>query len=119
MFQIESHHADQLRNQQLILYETLLRSHHAPTLLSHQPFLRPLLELLNQFDNANQADGPAAGNNADRNGGKLRRSQSSDETEFHLVVLINQLCVRLMENLELLDFFFQVRERTRRFFIFT
>jgi len=93
---IDAQHADQLRNQQLILYETLLRSTQAQTLLSHQPFIRPLIDLLNQFDKGS------------RNGTVARgvTLSSSTETEFHLVVLLNQLCVRLMENLELLRFFF-------------
>ena len=44
-------HADQMRLQQLKLYETLLggSADKARQLLSHQPFLRPLLDLLNQF----------------------------------------------------------------------
>ena len=40
-----------MRLQQLKLYETLLggSAERARQLLSHQPFLRPLLDLLNQF----------------------------------------------------------------------
>ena len=40
-----------MRLQQLKLYETLLggTAERARQLLSHQPFLRPLLDLLNQF----------------------------------------------------------------------
>ena len=82
-FQIDAQHADQLRNQQLILYETLLRSTQAQTLLSHQPFIRPLLDLLNQFDNG----GGGSGKNH-----SPRTLSSSTETEFHLVVLLNQAC---------------------------
>ena len=81
--QIEAQHADQLRNQQLILYETLLRSTQAQTLLSHQPFIRPLIDLLNQFDN---------GGGGGKNNHSPRTLSSSTETEFHLVVLLNQVC---------------------------
>ena len=80
-FQIDAQHADQLRNQQLILYETLLRSTQAQTLLSHQPFIRPLIDLLNQFDG-----GGGSKNHSPRT------LSSSTETEFHLVVLLNQVC---------------------------
>lgn len=43
-----------MRLQQLKLYETLLggSAERARQLLSHQPFLRPLLDLLNQFADA-------------------------------------------------------------------
>ena len=82
--QIEAQHADQLRNQQLILYETLLRSTQAQTLLSHQPFIRPLIDLLNQFDNG--------GGGGSKNNHSPRTLSSSTETEFHLVVLLNQVC---------------------------
>ena len=82
--QIEAQHADQLRNQQLILYETLLRSTQAQTLLSHQPFIRPLIDLLNQFDNG--------GGGGSKNSHSPRTLSSSTETEFHLVVLLNQAC---------------------------
>ena len=43
-----------MRLQQLKLYETLLggSAERARQLLSHQPFLRPLLDLLNQFSAA-------------------------------------------------------------------
>ena len=61
--QIEAQHADQLRNQQLILYETLLRSTQAQTLLSHQPFIRPLIDLLNQFDNGGGGSNAGGGGN--------------------------------------------------------
>ena len=81
--QIEAQHADQLRNQQLILYETLLRSTQAQTLLSHQPFIRPLIDLLNQFDNG--------GGGGSKNNHSPRTLSSSTETEFHLVVLLNQV----------------------------
>ena len=51
LFQVAPEHADQMRLQQLKLYETLLggSAERARQLLSHQPFLRPLLDLLNQF----------------------------------------------------------------------
>ena len=54
IFQVAPEHADQMRLQQLKLYETLLggSAERARQLLSHQPFLRPLLDLLNQFADA-------------------------------------------------------------------
>lgn len=72
-----------VRLQQLKLYELLVsRSRHQ--LLSHEPFLRPLLQLL----------ASSAG------------EVFPLEVEKKLVVLLNQLCISLMENVQLLDLFF-------------
>ncbi len=113
---VEDSHADQLRLQQLLLYETLLGSRQAKTLLSHQPFLRPMLELLNHFsagcgDNNNRLAGEGGGGG----GGSVKRlqngaSSSSEETELHLMLLLNQLCKQLAESLDLLDLFFQASQ---------
>lgn len=72
-----------IRLEQLKLFE-LLVSHSRHQLLVHEPFLRPLLKLL---------------------------SSSQDEIFPHevgkrLVILLNQLCVVLMQNVHLLDLFF-------------
>lgn len=58
------------------------RSRHQ--LLSHEPFLRPLLKLL----------ASSAG------------EVFPLEVEKRLVVLLNQLCISLMQNVQLLDLFF-------------
>lgn len=88
---IPSEQQDQLRAQQLKLYETLLEqsSLRARSLLSHQPFLKPLLHLLSEFAVSDIAD-------------------ETYETDSHLVMLLNQLCSRLMDkdNVHLLDVFF-------------
>ena len=92
---IDAKHVDRLQMQQLILYETLLGSSaHAQTLLSYQPFLKPMLELLNQFNSHNK-------------GSNGKSKTTSKDTEVHLVLLVNILCKKLMENIELLDFFFR------------
>ena len=46
----------------------------------------------------------------------LRRSDSltSHDTESHLVLLLNQLCRRLMKNLDLLDFFFHANVQSNK-----
>ena len=83
---------------QLILYETLLFTSQAQTLLSYQPFFKPLLELLKDF-------GRDA--NSNKTGSKVQRGQSSKETEEHLVIVAQQLCKMLRENVELLDYFYR------------
>jgi hypothetical protein len=72
-----------IRLEQLKLYE-LLVSHSRQQLLVHEPFIRPLLRLLSS----------CAG------------EVFPVELEKRLVVLLNQLCVSLMQNVELLDLFF-------------
>jgi hypothetical protein len=72
-----------IRLEQLKLYE-LLVSHSRHQLLVHEPFIRPLLRLLTS----------CAG------------EVFSVKLEERLVVLLNQLCVSLMQNIELLDLFF-------------
>ncbi|KAG4065243.1 hypothetical protein HA402_012685 [Bradysia odoriphaga] len=76
-------YANAVRLEQLKLYE-LLVSHSRHQLLVHEPFLRPLLKIL---------------------------ASSQDEIfppdiEKRLVILLNQLCVVLMQNVHLLDLFF-------------
>ncbi|XP_053690260.1 FHIP family protein AAEL005291 isoform X2 [Sabethes cyaneus] len=76
-------YANAVRLEQLKLYEQLV-SHSRHQLLVHEPFLRPLLKLL---------------------------ASSQDEiyppdVEKRLVILLNQLCVVLMQNVHLLDLFF-------------
>ncbi|XP_063232931.1 FHIP family protein AAEL005291-like isoform X2 [Bacillus rossius redtenbacheri] len=76
-------YANAVRLQQLKLYELLLASCRSQ-LLSHEPLVRPLLKLL-----------------ASCEGECL-----PVELERRLVVLLNQLCVSLAHNVELLDLFF-------------
>ncbi|CAK9811492.1 FHIP family protein AAEL005291 [Anthophora plagiata] len=71
-----------VRLEQLKLYELLVS--HSGTLLAHEPVARPLLRLLE--DCANDI--------------------MPLEVEEKLVVLLNQLCVALMQNMALLDLFF-------------
>lgn len=65
------------------LYE-LLVSNSRHQLLVHEPFVRPLLRLL----------------------ASCSGECFPHEIEKRLVVLLNQLCVSLMQNVELLDLFF-------------
>lgn len=76
-------YSDAVRLEQLKLYE-LLVSHSRHQLLVHEPFLRPLLKI-------------------------LASSQGEifpPDVEKRLVILLNQLCVVLMQNIHLLDLFF-------------
>ncbi|CAD7081204.1 unnamed protein product [Hermetia illucens] len=76
-------YANAVRLEQLKLYE-LLVSHSRHQLLVHEPFLRPLLKI-------------------------LASSQGEifpPDIEKRLVILLNQLCVILMQNVHLLDLFF-------------
>ncbi|XP_020287786.1 UPF0518 protein GJ17503-like isoform X2 [Pseudomyrmex gracilis] len=72
-----------VRLQQIKLYELLVS--HSGTLLAHEPVTRPLLRLLEDCTN----------------------DIMPPEVEQKLVVLLNQLCVALMQNMALLDLFFQ------------
>ncbi|XP_070498664.1 FHIP family protein AGAP011705 isoform X2 [Chironomus tepperi] len=72
-----------VRLKQLKLYE-LLVSHSRHQLLVHEPFLRPLLKLLASCQN----------------------EIFPDDVSKRLVILLNQLCVVLMQNVHLLDLFF-------------
>lgn len=76
-------YANSVRLEQLKLYE-LLVSHSRHQLLVHEPFLRPLLKLLASCQN----------------------EIFSPEVGKRLVILLNQLCVVLMQNVHLLDLFF-------------
>jgi Retinoic acid induced 16-like protein len=78
-------YADAVKLEQLKLYE-LLVSHWSPRhqLLVHEPFLRPLLKLLASCQN----------------------EIYPPDVEKRLVILLNQLCVVLMQNVHLLDLFF-------------
>lgn len=76
-------YSNAVRLEQLKLYE-LLVSHSRHQLLVHEPFLRPLLKI-------------------------LATSQGEifpPDVEKRLVILLNQLCVVLMQNIHLLDLFF-------------
>ncbi|XP_033201621.1 UPF0518 protein AAEL005291-like isoform X4 [Bombus vosnesenskii] len=85
-----------VRLEQLKLYELLVS--HSGTLLAHEPVARPLLRLLE--DCANDI--------------------MPLEVEEKLVVLLNQLCVALMQNMALLDLFFHPTAIGKnKFIIFT
>lgn len=72
-----------VRLEQIKLYELLIS--HSNTLLAHEPVTRPLLRLLQECAN----------------------DIMPLEVEKKLVILLNQLCVVLMQNMALLDLFFQ------------
>uniref|UniRef100_A0A1Q3FCH4 FHF complex subunit HOOK-interacting protein C-terminal domain-containing protein n=1 Tax=Culex tarsalis TaxID=7177 RepID=A0A1Q3FCH4_CULTA len=72
-----------VRLEQLKLYEQLV-SHSRHQLLVHEPFLRPLLKILDSSQN----------------------EIYPPDVEKRLVILLNQLCVALMQNVHLLDLFF-------------
>lgn len=76
-------YSNAVRLEQLKLYE-LLVSHSRHQVLVHEPFLRPLLKLL-----ASSV-------------GEIFPT----DIEKRLVILLNQLCVVLMQNVHLLDLFF-------------
>ncbi|XP_076644391.1 FHIP family protein AGAP011705 isoform X1 [Halictus rubicundus] len=85
-----------VRLEQLKLYELLVS--HSSILLAHEPVARPLLRLLE--DCANDI--------------------MPLEVEKKLVVLLNQLCVTLMQNMALLDLFFHpTAVGKNKFIIFT
>lgn len=72
-----------MRLEQLKLYELLVT--HSGALLGHEPVARPLLLLLEE----------------------CATDIMPLEVEKRLVMLLNQLCVALVQNLALLDLFFQ------------
>lgn len=77
-------YSNAVRLEQLKLYEQLVTHSRHQLLLVHEPFLRPLLKI-------------------------LVSSQSQTfptDVEKRLVILLNQLCVVLMQNVHLLDLFF-------------
>lgn len=76
-------YSDAVRLELLKLFE-LLVSHSRHQLLVHEPFLRPLLKLL----------------------GSSQDEIYPPDLEKRLVILLNQLCVLLMQNVDLLDLFF-------------
>ena len=76
-------YSNAVRLEQLKLYE-LLVSHSRHQLLVHEPFLRPLLKLLASCQN----------------------EIFPHDVGKRLVILLNQLCVVLMQNVHLLDLFF-------------
>jgi len=82
---------DQLRLEQLKMYEVLLdqTSARARSLLGHQPFLKPLLEVLNELSQSEKL---------------------CNESQDHLVMLLNQLCSRLRDSMEMIEVFFNVKE---------
>ncbi|XP_043462935.1 FHIP family protein GK23746 isoform X2 [Leptopilina heterotoma] len=85
-----------VRLEQLKLYELLVSYNSA--LLAHEPVARPLLRLLEQCSN----------------------DVMPFEVEKKLVILLNQLCVALMQNLALLDLFFHPKANEKnKFLIFT
>ncbi|XP_073832595.1 FHIP family protein GJ17503 isoform X2 [Musca autumnalis] len=93
-------YSNAVRLEQLKLYE-LLVSHSRHQLLCHEPFLRPLLKI-------------------------LASSQGEifpPDLEKRLVILLNQLCVLLMQNVHLLDLFFfssaQETQSKNNFIIFS
>lgn len=82
--------------EQLKLYEMLLtQSRHL--LLVHEPFLRPLLKLLKSCQD----------------------EVFSKDIEKQLVSLLYQLCVLLMQNIDLLDLFFSKENNKSKFIIFS
>ncbi|XP_011644018.1 UPF0518 protein CPIJ015043-like isoform X2 [Pogonomyrmex barbatus] len=82
-----------VRLEQIKLYELLVS--HSGTLLAHEPITRPLLRLLEECAN----------------------DVMPLEVEKKLVVLLNQLCVALMQNMALLDLFFHPTAATKNKFI--
>ncbi|XP_034249822.1 UPF0518 protein GI14169 isoform X2 [Thrips palmi] len=93
---ITGRYSNAVRLTQLKLYEHLV-SHSRHQLLSHEPFLRPLLELLSSS----------------------AREVFPLEVEKKLVVLLNQLCISLMQNVQLLDLFFSVEHGKTDFMLFS
>lgn len=82
-------YSNAVRLEQLKLYE-LLVSHSRHQLLVHEPFLRPLLKLLASSQN----------------------EIFPHDVGKRLVILLNQLCVVLMQNVHLLDLFFFSTQQT-------
>ncbi|XP_055907885.1 FHIP family protein GJ17503 isoform X2 [Eupeodes corollae] len=88
---ITGRYSNAVRLEQLKLYE-LLVSHSRHQLLCHEPFLRPLLKIL------------------DSSQGEI----FPPDLEKRLVILLNQLCVVLMQNVHLLDLFFFSSEQHKQ-----
>ncbi|KAJ8971943.1 hypothetical protein NQ317_013840 [Molorchus minor] len=85
-----------VRCEQLKLYEMLIsQSRHV--LLVHEPFLRPMIKLLNSCE------------------GEV----FSKEVEKLLVDLLNQLSALLMQNMEFIELFFQEERNVSKFIIFS
>ncbi|XP_011339039.1 UPF0518 protein AAEL005291 isoform X3 [Ooceraea biroi] len=82
-----------VRLEQIKLYELLVS--YSGTLLAHEPVTRPLLRLLEECAN----------------------DIMPLKVEKKLVVLLNQLCVALMQNMALLDLFFQPNATGKNKFI--
>ncbi|KAL0113035.1 hypothetical protein PUN28_012339 [Cardiocondyla obscurior] len=82
-----------VRLEQIKLYELLVS--HSGALLAHEPVTRPLLRLLEE----------------------CAIDVMPLEVEKKLVVLLNQLCVALMQNMALLDLFFHPTATTKNKFI--
>lgn len=83
MFRL-SRYSNAVRLEQLKLYEQLVTNSRHQLLLVHESFLRPLLKILTS---------------------SLGVEYPTD-VEKRLVILLNQLCVVLMQNVNLLDLFF-------------
>lgn len=81
--QTTGRYSNAVRLELLKLFEHLV-SHSKHQLLVHEPFLRPLLKLL----------------------GSSQDEIYPPDVEKRLVILLNQLCVLLMQNVDLLDLFF-------------
>lgn len=77
-------YSNAVRLEQLKLYEQLVTNSRHQLLLVHESFLRPLLKLLTSSLGA----------------------EYPTDVEKRLVILLNQLCVVLMQNVNLLDLFF-------------
>lgn len=73
-----------MRLEQLKLYEQLVTHSRHQLLLVHEPFLKPLLKML----------------------ASSQGEVFPTDVEKRLVILLNQLCVVLMQNVHLLDLFF-------------
>lgn len=93
---VTGRYSNAVRLTQLKLFEHLVsQSRHQ--LLSHEPFLKPLLELLSSS----------------------AREVFPLEVEKRLVVLLNQLCISLMQNVQLLDLFFSIEHGKTDFMLFS
>lgn len=77
-------YSDAVRLEQLKLYEQLVTHSRHQLLLVHESFLRPLLKILTSSLGV----------------------KFPTDVEKRLVILLNQLCVVLMQNVNLLDLFF-------------
>lgn len=77
-------YSNAVRLEQLKLYEQLVTHSRQQLLLVHESFLRPLLKILLSCQN----------------------ETFPTDVEKRLVILLNQLCVVLMQNVHLLDLFF-------------